>query len=67
MVDILYYLHHAPYYYKFKNGARMARVLWVQNLWLEYYGVMVISSRLKERGHQLEIVFGSKGIRPLSA
>jgi len=38
----------------------MARALWVQNLWLEYYGVMAISALLKKSGHESEIVFGSK-------
>jgi len=38
----------------------MARVLWVQNLWMEFYGVTVISALLKEQGHQSEIAFGSK-------
>ena len=38
----------------------MARVLWVQNLWMEFYGVMVVSALLKEHGHQSEILFGSK-------
>ena len=37
----------------------MARVLWVQNLWLEYYGVMAISALLKEREHQSEVVCGA--------
>jgi anaerobic magnesium-protoporphyrin IX monomethyl ester cyclase len=37
----------------------MAKVLWVQNLWIEFYGIMTISALLKERGHQSEILFGS--------
>jgi anaerobic magnesium-protoporphyrin IX monomethyl ester cyclase len=38
----------------------MAKVLWIQNLWMEFYGVMVVSGLLKEHGHQSEIVFGTK-------
>ena len=38
----------------------MARVLWVQNLWIEFYRVMVISAFLKKNGHESDIVFDTK-------
>jgi len=38
----------------------MAKVLWVQNLWVELYGVMTISALLRDHGHQSEICFGSE-------
>jgi anaerobic magnesium-protoporphyrin IX monomethyl ester cyclase len=41
----------------------MARVLWLQNLWIEFYGVMQISAVLKRGGHDCDIVFdGKEGI-----
>ncbi len=38
----------------------MAKVLWVQNLWIEFYGVMSISALLKKNGHESDIVFDNK-------
>src|SRR3989344_4319921 len=38
----------------------MARVLWVQNLWIEFYGAMSISALLKKNGHQPDIAFDNK-------
>ena len=38
----------------------MDRVFWVQNLWIEFYGVMVISAFLKKNGHESDIVFDTK-------
>jgi len=38
----------------------MAKVLWVQNIWVEYMGVMSISAQLKRCGHESEIIFGKK-------
>ena len=35
----------------------MARVLFLQNIWIEYYGVMQISSVLKSHGHEVDILF----------
>lgn len=38
----------------------MAKVLWLQNLWIEFSGIMFISSLLKEKGHQSDILFDTK-------
>lgn len=34
----------------------MAKVLWLQNLWIEFYGVMVISAIAKKSGHHSDLV-----------
>jgi anaerobic magnesium-protoporphyrin IX monomethyl ester cyclase len=38
----------------------MAKILWPQNWFIEFYGVMSISAVLKKHGHESEILFGSK-------
>jgi len=38
----------------------MAKVLWVQNLWIEYMGIMSITALLKKHGHEVDIIFDSK-------
>jgi len=38
----------------------MAKVLWLQDVWIEFYGLMSISAHLKKHGHQSEIIFGTK-------
>ena len=38
----------------------MAKILWPQNWWVEFYGVMSISAHLKKYGYQSEVLFGSK-------
>ena len=38
----------------------MAKILWPQNWFIEFYGVMSISALLKKDGHWSEILFGSK-------
>jgi anaerobic magnesium-protoporphyrin IX monomethyl ester cyclase len=35
----------------------VARILFVQNIWIEYYGVMQITSVLREHGHEVDILF----------
>ena len=35
----------------------MAKVLFLQNVWVEYYGVMQISALLKQHGHEVDITF----------
>ena len=37
----------------------MAKVLWVQNLWIEFYGIMTISALLEKHGHKSDIIYGS--------
>jgi len=36
----------------------MARILWLQNLWIQFYGVMQISAVLKQHGHQCDVHLG---------
>ena len=38
----------------------MAKVLFLQDLWIEYYGAMQISGVLKKRGHSTSILFDSE-------
>jgi len=38
----------------------MAKVLFLQDVWIEYYGVMQLSSLLKKNGHSTEILFPSE-------
>ena len=38
----------------------MAKVLWLQNLWIEFMGIMSISSLLNQKGHQSDIIYDSK-------
>jgi radical SAM superfamily enzyme YgiQ (UPF0313 family) len=42
----------------------MARVLFIQNFWFEYLGIMLLSSRLKEAGHTVDLLIESK-IKPV--
>ena len=37
----------------------MAKVLFLQDVWIEYYGVMQLSSQLKKHGHDTDILFAS--------
>lgn len=36
----------------------MVRVVFLQNIWTEFFGVMILSSALKKRGHECEIIMG---------
>ena len=38
----------------------MAKVLFLQNLWIEYYGVMQLSAVLKKHGHNVDVLFDSQ-------
>ena len=38
----------------------MAKVIFLQDLWIEYYGVMQLSAILKRNGHDTEILFDDK-------
>ena len=38
----------------------MAKVLFLQDLWIEYYGVMQLSAVLKKHGHNVDILFDSQ-------
>ena len=38
----------------------MAKVLFLQDVWIEYYGVMQLSAVLKKHGHIVDIFFDSK-------
>ena len=38
----------------------MAKVLFLQDLWIEYYGVMQLSGMLKKHGHSVDILFDSQ-------
>ncbi len=38
----------------------MARVLFIQNFWFEYLGIMVLSAVLKQSGHQVDLLVESK-------
>ena len=38
----------------------MAKVIFLQDLWIEYYGVMQLSAILKKNGHDTEILFDDK-------
>ena len=40
----------------------MAKVVFLQNLWIEYYGVMQLSAVLKKHGHETDILFDNKEI-----
>ncbi len=40
----------------------MAKIAFLQNLWLEWYGVMCLSSALKKEGHDTELFIGRKNI-----
>ena len=37
----------------------MAKVLFLQDVWLEYYGLMQLSALLKKHGHTTDILFAS--------
>ena len=37
----------------------MTKILFVQNLWVEYYGVMVLSSVLKKHSHECDLIIGN--------
>ncbi|MBN1354909.1 B12-binding domain-containing radical SAM protein [bacterium] len=37
----------------------MARILFLQNFWFEYLGTMVLSARLKQAGHDVELLIES--------
>ena len=37
----------------------MAKVLFLQDVWIEYYGVMQVSSLLKKYNHETDILFVS--------
>lgn len=37
----------------------MAKILWLQDIWIEFYGLMSISAYLKKHGHQSEVLFGT--------
>ena len=39
----------------------MAAIVFVQNMWQEYLGVMHLSAMLKKSGHKVELLIGSKG------
>ena len=38
----------------------MAKVLFLQDVWIEYYGVMQLSALLKKNGHKTDILFASE-------
>ena len=38
----------------------MAKVLFLQDVWLEYYGLMQLSALLKKNGHTTDILFASE-------
>ena len=38
----------------------MAKVLFLQDVWIEYYGLMQLSSLLKKHGHKTDILFASE-------
>ncbi len=38
----------------------MARVLFLQDVWIEYYGLMQLSGLLKRHGHTTDILFDSE-------
>ena len=38
----------------------MAKVLFLQDVWIEYYGLMQLSSLLKKHGHVTDILFASE-------
>lgn len=38
----------------------MAKILFLQDVWIEYYGVMQLSSYLKKYGHKTDILFESE-------
>ena len=38
----------------------MAKVLFLQDVWIEYYGVMQLSALLKKNGHNTNILFVSE-------
>ena len=38
----------------------MAKVLFLQDVWIEYYGVMQLSALLKKNGHSTNILFASE-------
>ena len=38
----------------------MAKVLFLQDVWIEYYGVMQLSALLKKNGHNTDILFASE-------
>ncbi len=35
----------------------MAKILFLQNIWIEFYGVMQLSALLKKNGHEVDILF----------
>ena len=38
----------------------MAKVLFLQDVWIEYYGLMQLSGLLKRHGHEIDILFASE-------
>ena len=38
----------------------MAKILFLQDVWIEYYGVMQLSALLKKNGHNTDILFASE-------
>ena len=38
----------------------MAKVLFLQDVWIEYYGLMQLSGLLKRHGHTTEVLFASE-------
>ena len=38
----------------------MAKVLFLQDVWIEYYGVMQLSALLKRNGHSTDILFAGE-------
>ena len=38
----------------------MAKVLFLQDIWIEYYGIMQLSALLKKNGHNTDILFASE-------
>ena len=38
----------------------MAKVLFLQDVWIEYYGLMQLSALLKKHGHETDILFASE-------
>ena len=38
----------------------MAKVLFLQDVWIEYYGVMQLSGTLKKHGHETDIIFADR-------
>ncbi len=38
----------------------MAKILFLQDVWIEYYGVMQLSALLKKEGHSTDILFASE-------